>query len=312
MSSFRKAAPVPHPGSKAWRPADLLDSFEGWRESVRTALSEDAPYGDVTTQAFVGTGPRVQWSIRSRESGILAGMEVVNEVYGRLPGSIALEWLVHDGDVFAEGDTLATLSGPAGALLTGERVTLNFLQRLSGIATITRKFVDETAGTKAFVLDTRKTTPGLRSFEKYAVCCGGGRTHRRTLSDAVMIKDNHLAALDHDWQQVAHVIRTMRAASRAQQEDRTLLHVEIEVDRMDQIGPALQAGADSLLLDGFTLEDLKQSVKLVEGRIPLEASGGVSLTTIRAIAESGVDFVSVGALTNGYASLDIGLDAVPV
>jgi nicotinate-nucleotide pyrophosphorylase (carboxylating) len=302
--------PVPHPGSREWRPAELLDSFAGWESVVQAALSEDAPNGDITTRSFIGTAHQVTWSLRSRESGVLAGKEVVNEVFNSLSGIVSIEWLVHDGNVFASGETLATLTGASDALLTGERVALNYLQRLSGIATRTRSYAEAVADSKAHVLDTRKTTPGLRAFEKYAVCCGGGRTHRKTLSDVVMIKDNHLAALNHDWKRVAEAVQTMRAASNECNGGHDCTHVEIEVDRLDQINAALQSGADSLLLDGFSLKDLRRAVTLVDGRVPLEASGGVTLNTIRSIAETGVDFISVGALTNGYPSIDIGLDAV--
>lgn len=301
--------PVPHPGATQWRPADLLNSFPGWRLTVERALLEDAPNGDVTTRWFAPDDKNVTWHLNAREAGTLAGVKVVDAVFSLLPGEVRLNWLLKDGERFSANTTLASLTGPSSTILQVERVALNFLQRLSGVATRTRSYVNAIEESGALLLDTRKTTPGLRAFEKYAVCCGGARTHRKTLSDVIMIKDNHLAALDHDWQRVARLIESLRTESNSAQAGPEVLHVEIEVDRPEQITPALNAGADSLLLDGFALDQLRSAVALVAGRIPLEASGGVTLGTIADIAGTGVDFISVGALTNGYPSLDIGLDA---
>lgn len=303
--------PVPHPGSTEWTPEALLDSFPDWRTNVVTALSEDAPLGDLTTRFFSTANNKVTWLLTTRQSGVLAGSLVANEVFCSLSEEIRIDWSLQDGDSFTAGTVLAVISGPSDRILTGERVALNYLQRLSGIATRTRLFVDAIRDTNAHILDTRKTTPGLRAFEKYAVCCGGGRTHRTSLSDVVMIKDNHLAALDHDWLRVSQAIQTMRENQDVTGMVGESIHVEIEVDRFDQIEPALQSGADSILLDGFSLQDLRRAVEFVHGHIPLEASGGVSLDTAASIASTGVDYISVGSLTNGYPSIDIGLDAKP-
>lgn len=309
LESTHSRVPVPHPGATEWTPDALLESFPCWREDVARALSEDAPRGDLTTRVFSPVDNHVMWQLTAREEGVLAGKHVVNQVFSFLADNVRLEWTVDDGAHFDAGHVLACISGPSSVLLTGERVALNYLQRLCGIASRTRLFVDVIRQTKACVLDTRKTTPGLRAFEKYAVCCGGGRTHRTSLSDVVMIKDNHLAALDHDWKRVGLGIQAMRENPNLFGVYEETVHVEIEVDRLDQVGPALEAGADSLLLDGFHEGDLRLAVQRVQGRIPIEASGGVSLETVARIADTGVDFISVGSLTNGYPSIDIGLDA---
>jgi nicotinate-nucleotide pyrophosphorylase (carboxylating) len=218
---------------------------------------------------------------------------------------IVVELAVADGEEFEAGATLATVSGPARSVLQAERVALNFVQRMSGIATTTAAYVWEVAHTSARIVDTRKTTPGLRAFERHAVRCGGGRNHRFSLSDAVMAKDNHLAVLTaQSGLSVTDALRAVRA------ELPHTTHLEVEVDRLDQIEPVLAAGVDTIMLDNFTLDELREGVALVAGRAIVEASGNVNLSTVRAIAETGVDVISSGALTHSVRSLDLGLDVV--
>jgi nicotinate-nucleotide pyrophosphorylase (carboxylating) len=217
--------------------------------------------------------------------------------------SIRTELHVADGETFAAGAVLATVSGPARAVLQAERVALNLVQRMSGIATLTAQYVAEVAHTRARIVDTRKTTPGLRAFERHAVRSGGGHNHRFSLSDAVMAKDNHLAVLTA--QSGLSVTDALRAV-RAQLSHTT--HLEVEVDRMDQIEPVLAARVDTIMLDNFSVDELREGVAVVAGRAIIEASGNVNLTTVRAIAETGVDVISVGALTHSVRSLDLGLD----
>jgi nicotinate-nucleotide pyrophosphorylase (carboxylating) len=219
--------------------------------------------------------------------------------------AIEVDLAVADGDAFEAGDTLATVTGPARAVLQGERVALNFVQRMSGIATLTAAFVAEVAHTSARIVDTRKTTPGLRAFERHAVRSGGGHNHRYSLSDAVMAKDNHLAVLTaQSGLSVTDALRRVRS------ELSHTTHLEVEVDRIDQIEPVLAAGVDTIMLDNFTLDQLREGVAIVGGRAIVEASGNVSLATVRDIAETGVDVISSGALTHSVRSLDLGLDVV--
>jgi nicotinate-nucleotide pyrophosphorylase (carboxylating) len=222
-----------------------------------------------------------------------------------LTGPVTVKFLKHDSDSFSSGDVLAVGSGPARAILRAERVALNFIQRLSGIATLTARFVAETAGTKVRIVDTRKTTPGLRLLERYAVRCGGGYNHRFSLSDAVLAKDNHLAALRSSRSE-DFTNRLREAFARLPH----TTHKEVEVDRLDQIEPVLAAGIDTIMLDNFNLEDLRAGVQQVAGRALVEASGGISLERVRAIAATGVDLISVGALTHSVRSIDLGLDFV--
>ena len=218
---------------------------------------------------------------------------------------LRVELGVADGDAFEAGDTLATVSGPARSVLQAERVALNFVQRMSGIATLTAAFVREVEHTSARIVDTRKTTPGLRAFERHAVRCGGGRNHRYSLSDAVMAKDNHLAILTQQ-----SGLSLTDALRRVRRELSHTSHLEVEVDRIDQIEPVLAAGVDTIMLDNFSIEELREGVAVVGGRAIVEASGNVSLATVRDIAETGVDVISAGALTHSVRSLDLGLDVV--
>jgi nicotinate-nucleotide pyrophosphorylase (carboxylating) len=267
---------------------------------VRMALLEDAPWGDLTSQALVPADARVAAQLVAREDGILCGEDIFSTTMS-VSGATA-NFVVHDGERFDSGDILAHVEGPAQAVLLAERVALNFVQRLSGIATLTAQYVAAAAGTKARIVDTRKTTPGLRLIERYAVRCGGGHNHRFSLSDAVMAKDNHLSILTREGANLTEALQTARARLPH------TTHVEVEVDRLDQIEAVLAAGVDTIMLDNFSLDDLRAGVRQIAGRALVEASGGVTLARIGEIAASGVDIISVGALTHSVRSLDIGLD----
>lgn len=269
---------------------------------VEMALLEDAPWGDITSQTFVPATATLCAKLVARESGVFCGEDVFSIAMSSV-GPIETRFHIHDGDTLEAGAVIAESTGPAQAILQAERVALNFVQRLSGIATLTAKYVAAAKGTKARIVDTRKTTPGLRVLERYAVRCGGGHNHRYSLSDAVMLKDNHLAALaQHDGSAWQH------AVAKAKQQLPHTTHVEIEVDRLDQIAMALDAGANTILLDNFSIADLKTAVQQIDGRALAEASGGVALERIAEIASTGVDLISVGALTHSVRALDLGLD----
>ena len=271
---------------------------------VRMALLEDAPWGDLTSEALLPTNQQISAQLVAREEGVLCGEDVFSSAMS-LSGPVVLKFLKHDSESFSAGDVLADLTGPVKSILRAERVALNFVQRLSGISTLTAKYVAETVGTKARIVDTRKTTPGLRLVERYAVRCGGGHNHRFSLSDAVLAKDNHLAALRSLPN--GDLTRDLRAAF-AQLPHTT--HKEVEVDRLDQIEPVLAAGVDTIMLDNFSIEDLRAGVQQIAGRALVEASGGISLERVREIANTGVDLISVGALTHSVRSIDLGLDFV--
>ena len=263
---------------------------------VLAALAEDIGAGDVTTDATVPADAVGVADLLVKEAGVVCGVRVAETTFRALDPDIRFEALASDGDVVEPPAVVARISGSERAILTGERVALNFLGRLSGIATLTRRYVDAIEGTGAAVLDTRKTTPGLRELEKYAVACGGGRNHRFGLDDAVLVKDNHLRAAGS----VSAAVELVRAA--------TALPIEVECDTLDQVAEALAVGVDAILLDNMSLDQLREAVDLTGGRARLEASGGVTLDTIRAIAETGVDEISVGALTHSARSLDVSLE----
>ena len=263
---------------------------------VHAALAEDIGAGDVTTEATVPADALGTAALLVKEPGVVCGLRAVEVTFRALDPEIAFEAFAEDGDAVEAPAVVARVSGSQRTILTGERVALNFLGRLSGIATLTRQYVDAVAGTGAAVLDTRKTTPGLRALEKHAVAAGGGRNHRFGLDDAILIKDNHLRAAGSIGAAVEHV---RRAAD---------LPVEVECDTLEQVGEALEAGVDAILLDNMTPAELRQAVLLVDGRARLEASGGVTLETVRAVAETGVDEISVGALTHSARSLDVSLE----
>lgn len=269
---------------------------------VSAALEEDAPWGDLTGEALIPADAVARAELAAREDGVFSGGDVFAAAFRLTDPTIRVDLRVADGTRFAAGDVLAVVEGPARAVLTAERIGLNFTQRMSGIATLTARYVAEVAGTGARIVDTRKTTPGLRAFERHAVTSGGGRNHRFSLSDAVMAKDNHLAVLQAGGADLTTALRD--ALARLPH----TTHVEVEVDRLDQIEPVLAAGIDTIMLDNFTLDDLRAGVAQVAGRAVVEASGGVNLDTVRAIAETGVDVISVGALTHSARALDLGLD----
>lgn len=263
---------------------------------VHAALAEDIGAGDVTTEATVPADAIGTAALLVKEPGVVCGLRAVEVTFRALDPEIAFEAFAEDGDAVEAPAVVARVSGSQRAILTGERVALNFLGRLSGIATLTRQYVDAVSGTNAAVLDTRKTTPGLRALEKHAVAAGGGRNHRFGLDDAVLIKDNHLRAAGS----IGAAVELVRRASD--------LPVEVECDTLEQVGEALEANVDAILLDNMTPAELRQAVVLVDGRARLEASGGVTLETIRAVAETGVDEISVGALTHSARSLDVSLE----
>jgi nicotinate-nucleotide pyrophosphorylase (carboxylating) len=267
--------------------------------TVAGALAEDLGLaGDVTTDAVIAPEATASGVFAARKPGIVAGLQVAAATFRHLDPEVRFDVLVPDGGTVEPGKIIARVSGNARALLTAERVALNFLGRLSGIATLTRRYVDAVAGTRAQIVDTRKTTPGLRAFEKYAVRAGGGMNHRIGLFDAVLIKDNHIA--------VAGGVGPAVAAARARVGH--MVKIEVEVDTLDQLSEALQHRIDAVLLDNMTPDQLAEAVRIVAGRAITEASGGVNLDTVRAIAEAGVDLISVGALTHSATVLDIGLD----
>ncbi|PZE31070.1 carboxylating nicotinate-nucleotide diphosphorylase [Curtobacterium sp. MCLR17_042] len=278
------------------------------RRVIETALEEDAPWGDVTSETLIPAEATATATLGAREPGVLSGGAVFVAVMHAVDPSIHAVVHVADGTRFVAGDVLATVTGSARAVLRAERVALNLVQRMSGIATTTAAHVAAAAGTSARIVDTRKTTPGLRALERYAVRCGGGHNHRTSLSDAVLAKDNHLAVL------LAGGIGIGDAIAQARQRLGHTVHVEVEVDRIDQIEPVVAAGVDTIMLDNFTPDELVTGVGIVAGRALVEASGGVSLDTVAAIAATGVDVISVGALTHSARALDLGLDidvAVP-
>lgn len=273
-------------------------------EVVSAALREDAPWGDVTSHFLIPADATALATLTAREPGVFAGAAAFEAAFRLTDARITVEWRVVEGERFTAGDTLASVRGPAQGVLTGERVALNFTQRMSGIATLTAEFVELISGTSAVIADTRKTTPGLRAFERHAVACGGGRNHRFSLSDAVMAKDNHLAVLTAGGKNLTSELARVRA-----QLPHTM-KLEVEVDRLDQIEPVVAAGVDIIMLDNFSLGDLRAGVEVIAGRAVVEASGGVNRDTVRAIAETGVDVISIGALTHSARALDLGLDVV--
>ena len=271
-------------------------------EIIDRALAEDAPWGDLTSEVFVPLEATASAALVAREPGVMSGADVFARVFARVDPSVDVETLVANGTLFAAGDVLARVEGPARSVLRAERIALNLTQRMTGIATLTAQYVHATTGTTARIVDTRKTTPGLRVVERQAVRDGGGANHRFSLSDAVMAKDNHLAVLASRGIGVGDAIRDARA-----QLGHTV-HLEVEVDRIDQIEEVVAAGVNTIMLDNFTVPELVEGVRLVAGRAIVEASGGVNLDTVRGIAETGVDVISVGALTHSARNLDLGLD----
>jgi nicotinate-nucleotide pyrophosphorylase (carboxylating) len=280
--------------------------LENWWKQVETviehALAEDLSWGDVTTEALIPPNLQGRASIVVKASGVLAGVEIAEMVFHKVDPSLQFKVLVSDGSKVQKGDIVARVEGRLASILKAERTALNFLQQLSGIASETANYVEATKGSPAQIMDTRKTTPGLRLLEKYAVRMGGGQNHRLHLGDGILVKDNHLAALRSQGVSLKEII------AQAKQKAASSLKVEVEVRTVEEALEASDAGADIIMLDNIRPEEIRRVVKLTGGKVLLEASGGVTLDNIQAIAETGVDFISVGALTHSAKALDIGLD----
>lgn len=265
---------------------------------IETALKEDMPQGDITSENIIPADSESEAIILAKKEGVLAGIDVAERVFHKIDPSIVFKKNLNDGQRFRNGQTLATIQGSSISLLKGERTALNFLQRMSGIATTTQKFVRALQGTKTKILDTRKTTPGLRSLEKYAVKMGGGMNHRFNLSEMVLIKDNHLRIVGS----------VSQAVKSAKERIKPGVRVEVEATSIEEVQEAVQSGADMIMLDNMPKDAMKEVVKRVKGKVPLEVSGKVSLRRIKEIASLGVDFISVGSLTHSSKSVDISIE----
>jgi nicotinate-nucleotide pyrophosphorylase (carboxylating) len=264
---------------------------------IRRALEEDIGDGDVTTMCTVLAGAMLDGRFIAKQAGVIAGLEVVRLTFSLVDEGVRLKLQVDDGDWVEKGDVIAAVSGPGRALLSGERVALNFLQRMSGIATLTRRFVEAVKGTSAIILDTRKTVPGLRPLDKWAVRIGGGQNHRIGLYDMVLIKDNHVAAVGG----------ISEAVARVRERDQRKRPIEVEVKTLDELREALELDLDRVMLDNMSLEEMREAVHVTRGRVPLEASGNVNLDNVAAVAATGVDYISIGMLTHSVQALDISL-----
>lgn len=279
----------------------MIDSTN---DPISNALREDLGAGDITTQFFVPENLQGLGKIVARERAVVAGTEVAAEVFRRVDPKLSIEILQPDGTALSGGETIMQVRGPAGSILTAERVALNFLQRLCGIATLTRQFVEAIGKSRAKILDTRKTTPGLRGLEKAAVLAGGGANHRHTLSDMVLVKDNHLRAAESAG--IASIIKRLR-------EERPGVRIEVEADRLDQVRSFLEVeGIDVILLDNMEPTEMREAVAAGKGKVKFEASGGINLKNVRRIAASGVDYISVGALTHSARGIDLSLELTHV
>jgi len=272
------------------------------REAAARALGEDRGPADITTMACVRPEAQASARIFAKEACVLAGLPVAEQVFREQDISLILTPRAQDGDILKPGDTVLEISGPAGSILTGERCALNFIQQLSGVATETRRYVDAVAGTKVKILDTRKTAPGLRALQKYAVLCGGGTNHRIGLYDQFLIKDNHLALMG-PGKNLADAVKAARSLE-------PKLILEVEADRIDQVREIVTLGVDIILLDNMSLDEMRECVALVADRAKTEASGNMSLERVRAVAETGVDFISVGALTHSVRAVDFSLEMI--
>ena len=284
------------------RPSGL--DMEDARQVIEAALDEDIGSGDVTSSAVIPEDLRFHGVMRARHAMVIAGLPVAREVFRRVVPEAGFRALIADGEAVAAGVILAEIEGPARGLLTAERTALNLLQILSGIATATRQYVERIRGSACTLLDTRKTIPGMRKLSKYATRCGGAHNHRMGLFDAILIKDNHIAVCGS----ISEAVRKAKLATQATCQSAPVLKIEVECDTLAQVSEAVEAGADMVLLDNMSLDELRQAVTLAGGRAQTEASGGVTLETIAAIAASGVNFVSVGRITQSAPAVDIGLD----
>ncbi len=267
-------------------------------EIIEAALKEDMPHGDITSESIIPARSKSEAIILAREEGVLAGIDVARRVFYKIDRSISFKKNLDDGQIFRNNDTIAILRGPSISLLKGERTALNFLQRMSGIATTTRRFVRVLEGTQTKILDTRKTTPGLRLLEKYAVKIGGGVNHRFDLSEMVLIKDNHLKLVGSISQ----------AVMRAKEKVKPGVRIEVEATNLEEVQEAVRSGADIIMLDNMSIKKMKEVVKWIKGKIPLEVSGKVTLRRIVEIASLGVDYISVGSLTHSYKSVDMSIE----
>ena len=279
-------------------PADLQKTIEG---AVTRSLAEDVGRGDVTTLWTIPAQACAEAHLLSKAEGIVAGLAVAQAVFAAIDPQPAFEATVQDGEPIHRGQVLGRVRGRARSILTAERTALNFLQRMSGIATLTRRYVEAVGGTKAIILDTRKTAPGLRLLDKWAVQLGGGQNHRKGLYDMVLIKDNHIAVAGG----IAEAVRRVRMGRREREGE---LEIEVEVKSLEELQEALELGVDRIMLDNMSLQQVREAVRIAAGKVPLEASGGVSLETVRQIADTGVDYISVGALTHSARALDISLE----
>jgi nicotinate-nucleotide pyrophosphorylase (carboxylating) len=271
-------------------------------EIIDRALAEDLGKGDVTTEAIIPSDQQGTGFIVTKKEGILAGTGVAKQVFHRVDPELKVEVILEDGARVKPGSKVARVSGSIASILKAERVALNFLQRLSGIASETNRYVEAVKGLPVRIMDTRKTTPGLRSLEKHAVRAGGGENHRMSLGDGILIKDNHLAALRSQGLNIKEII------AKAKQNAPQRLPVEVEVGTVSEALEAVEAGADIVMLDNMSLEDMRKAVKSIRGRALIEASGGITLDNVRAVAETGVDFISIGALTHSATALDISFE----
>ena len=271
-------------------------------EIVARALAEDISQGDVTTEALIPHDQQGRAYLVVKASGVLAGVEVAKEVFRRVDPEIEVDVLIQDGNMVHSGDIIVRISGRISSILKAERTALNFLQRLSGIASETHRFVEAVKGLPVCIMDTRKTTPGLRSLEKYAVRAGGGTNHRMNLGDSILIKDNHIAALSNQGLNIRDIV--VKARYNAAQP----LKIEVEVRTVPEAAEAAEAGVDIIMLDNMSLEDMRKAVEMVHGRALIEASGGMTLDRVHAVAKTGVDFISIGALTHSARALDISLE----
>jgi nicotinate-nucleotide pyrophosphorylase (carboxylating) len=265
---------------------------------IEAALKEDMPHGDITSESIIPARSKSEAIILTKEEGVLAGIDVARRVFYKIDRSISFEKKIDDGQIFRKKDTIATLRGPSISLLKGERTALNFLQRMSGIATATRRFVKALEGTQTKILDTRKTTPGLRLLEKYAVKIGGGVNHRFDLSEMVLIKDNHLKLVGS----------ILQAVTRAKEKVKPGVRIEVEATNLEEVQEAVRSGADMVMLDNMSIKKMKEVVKWIKGKIPLEVSGKVTLGRMVEIASLGVDYISVGSLTHSYKSVDMSIE----